>query len=149
MAWPVLNRFSISRSPVEILLWALLFVGITLWKLFYSMTHYDITMGNNIATSHLWHHNVHDIVMVTYHDVTMHTDVARTLIYNVLLSMPREISMNIMSTALSFWTIGLSPYRYWQNYIIGERCWDALTSDVLTFPIDCTRDWGCARVIIW
>ncbi len=28
----------------------------------------------------------HDVAMGTYHDVTMHTDVARTLIYYVLQS---------------------------------------------------------------
>ncbi len=50
------------------------------------MTHYDITIGNGVAG------NVHceiimsyGIVVGTYHDVTMHTDVAMTLIYYVLL----------------------------------------------------------------
>ncbi len=49
------------------------------------MTHYDITIGNEVAR------DVHcDIIMDhdvigTYYDVTMQTDVARMLIYYVLL----------------------------------------------------------------
>ncbi len=52
-----------------------------------SMTHYDIKMGNDISGD--IHCDIimgHDIVMDTYRDVTVHTDVARTLIYYVLLS---------------------------------------------------------------
>ncbi len=52
---------------------------------FHSITHYDITIGNDVAR------DVHcdiimgrAIIMGAYH-VTMHTDVARTLIYYVLL----------------------------------------------------------------
>ncbi len=47
----------------------------------YAMAHYDITIGNNIARD--VHCDIlmdHDIVMGTYHNITMHTDVARTLI---------------------------------------------------------------------
>ncbi len=50
------------------------------------MTHYDITMGNDIASD--VHCDIimgHDVVMGTYHDVTMHTDVAKILIYYLLL----------------------------------------------------------------
>ncbi len=50
------------------------------------MTHYDIAIGNDVAR------DVYcdiimglGIVMGAYHDVTMHTDVAWTLIYYVLL----------------------------------------------------------------
>ncbi len=50
------------------------------------MTHYDITIRNDIAR------DVHcdiimgdDVVMGAYHDVIMHTNIARTLIYYVLL----------------------------------------------------------------
>ncbi len=50
------------------------------------MSHYDITIGNDIAR------DIHcdiimgqDIGIVVHHDVTMHTDVAKTLIYYVLL----------------------------------------------------------------
>ncbi len=50
------------------------------------MTHCDITIGNDVAR------DVHceiimglGMVMGTYHDVTIHTDVAATLIYYVLL----------------------------------------------------------------
>ncbi len=49
------------------------------------MTHYDITIANDVARA------VHcdiimgqDVVMVTYHDVTMQTDVARMLTYVLL-----------------------------------------------------------------
>ncbi len=50
------------------------------------MTYYDITIGNDIAGD--VHCDIimgHDVVMCAYRDVTMHTDVARTLIYYVLL----------------------------------------------------------------
>ncbi len=50
------------------------------------MTHYDITIGNNVARD--VHYEIimgHDIVVGTYRDVTMHTDVAMSLIYYVLL----------------------------------------------------------------
>ncbi len=52
----------------------------------YVMTHYDITIGNGVASN--VHCDIimgHDVAMGTYHDVTMHMDVARTLIYYVLL----------------------------------------------------------------
>ncbi len=50
------------------------------------MTHYDITIGNDITSD--VHYDIImglDVAMCTYHDVTMHTDVAITLIYYVLL----------------------------------------------------------------
>ncbi len=50
------------------------------------MTHYDITIVNDVARD--VHYEImmgHSIVVGTYHDVTMHTDVAMTLIYYVLL----------------------------------------------------------------
>ncbi len=50
------------------------------------MTHYDITIGNDVARD--VHYEIimgHRIIVGTYHDVTMHTDVAMTLIYYVLL----------------------------------------------------------------
>ncbi len=63
------------------------FSVITLWTLlFCSMTHYDITIGNDVARD--VHCNIimgHDVVIGTYHDVTMQTDVARMLIYYVLI----------------------------------------------------------------
>ncbi len=50
------------------------------------MTHYEITIGNDVAR------NVHCEIIMSYgiavvicHDVTMHNDVAMTLIYYVLL----------------------------------------------------------------
>ncbi len=50
------------------------------------MTHYDITIGNDVARDVRCDIIMsHDVVMGTDHDVTMHTDVARTLIYYVLL----------------------------------------------------------------
>ncbi len=52
---------------------------------FCSITHYDFTIGNNVARD--VHHYIimgDDIVMHIYHDVTMHTDAARTLIYYIL-----------------------------------------------------------------
>ncbi len=49
------------------------------------MTHYDITIGNGVARDvHCEIIMGHDIDMCAYHEVTMHTDVARTLIYYVL-----------------------------------------------------------------
>ncbi len=50
------------------------------------MTHYDITIGNDIARD--VHCDIimgHDIVMGEYHDVTNHTDIVKTLLYYVLL----------------------------------------------------------------
>ncbi len=50
------------------------------------MTHYDITIGNDLGRD--VHCNIimgHDGVIGTYHDVTMQTDVAKMLIYYVLL----------------------------------------------------------------
>ncbi len=61
--------------------------GITLWiQRFCCQTHYDIKIGNDVARDD--HCNIimgHDVVMGIYHDVTMQTDVARILIYYVLL----------------------------------------------------------------
>ncbi len=48
------------------------------------MTHYDITIGNDVARDEII--MGHGIVIDTYHDVTMHTDVATTLIYYLLLN---------------------------------------------------------------
>ncbi len=46
------------------------------------MTHYDITIGNDVARDvHCDITMGHDVAMGTYDDGTMHTDVARTLIY--------------------------------------------------------------------
>ncbi len=50
------------------------------------MTHYETTIGNDVARD--VHCDIimgHDVVIGTYHDVTMHTDVARMLIYYVLI----------------------------------------------------------------
>ncbi len=57
-----------------------------IWTLrLYSMTHYDITIGNDIARDVNYDIMIgHDVAMGTYHDVTMHTDVARILIYVLL-----------------------------------------------------------------
>ncbi len=52
---------------------------------FCSMTHYDITIANDVAKD--VHCDIimgYDIAIDTYHYVTMHTDVARTLIYVLL-----------------------------------------------------------------
>ncbi len=50
------------------------------------MTHYDITIGNDVARDvHFYIIMGHDVVIGTYHDVTMQTDVARMLIYYVLI----------------------------------------------------------------
>ncbi len=63
------------------------FFVITLWTLrFCFMTHYDIAIGNDVARD--VHCDIimgHDVVIGTYHDVTMQTDVARMLIYYVLI----------------------------------------------------------------
>ncbi len=41
------------------------------------MTHYDITIGNDVARDVYYEIIMgHSIVVGTYHDVTMHTDVA-------------------------------------------------------------------------
>ncbi len=50
------------------------------------MTNFDGTIGNAVARD--VHYELimgHSIVVGTYHDVTMHTGVAMTLIYYVLL----------------------------------------------------------------
>ncbi len=50
------------------------------------MTHYDITIGIDVARDvHCEIIMGHGIVMGTYYDITMHTDVATTIIYYVLL----------------------------------------------------------------
>ncbi len=50
------------------------------------MTHYDITIGNDVAREVDYETIMgYSIVVGTYHDITMHTDVAMTLIYYVLL----------------------------------------------------------------
>ncbi len=51
-----------------------------------SMTHYNVTIGNVIAKD--VHCDIimgYGVVMGSYHDITMHADVARTLIDYVLL----------------------------------------------------------------
>ncbi len=59
------------------------------------MTHYDITIGNDVARDvHCETIMGHGIVVGTYHDVTMHTDVATILIYYVLL---RPIMISLFS----------------------------------------------------
>ncbi len=58
------------------------FSAIILWTLLVcSMTHYDITIGNDVASD--VHYDIIrglDVVIGTYRDVTMQTDVARMLI---------------------------------------------------------------------
>ncbi len=50
------------------------------------MTRYDIIIGNDVAMDvHCEIIMGHGIVVGTYHDVTVHTDVATTLIYYVLI----------------------------------------------------------------
>ncbi len=50
------------------------------------MMHYDIIIGNDVARDvHCEIIMGHGIVMGTYHDVTIHADVATNLIYYVLL----------------------------------------------------------------
>ncbi len=94
-----MNVLSILRSPVEIPFSSVLFCGIKQWALrFCSMTHHDITIGNDVAGNiHCDMIMGHDVVMGAYH-VTMHTDVARTLIYYVLLC-PIMIFLFYSSTA--------------------------------------------------
>ncbi len=62
------------------------FYGITLWTVcFCSITHYDITIANDVASD--VHYDIkmgHDVVMGIYHDVTMQTNVARMLTYVLL-----------------------------------------------------------------
>ncbi len=62
------------------------FCGITLWTIdFCFMTHYDITIANDVTRD--FHCDIimgHDVVMGTYHDVTMQIDVARMLTYVLL-----------------------------------------------------------------
>ncbi len=57
-----------------------------IWTLpFCSMIHYHITIGNDVARDvHCEIIMGHDVAMGTCHDVTMHTDVTRTLIYVLL-----------------------------------------------------------------
>ncbi len=47
---------------------------------FCSMTHYDIIDNDVVRDVHCDIIMDHDVVMGTYHDVTIHTDVAGTLI---------------------------------------------------------------------
>ncbi len=60
---------------------------IILWTLrFCSITYYDITIGTDVVRA--FHCDIimcQDSVMNAYHDVTMPTDIARILIYYVLL----------------------------------------------------------------
>ncbi len=62
------------------------FCGITLWIIhFCFMTHYDITIAKHVAKDvHCDIITGHDVVMGTYHDVTMQTDVAMMLTYLLL-----------------------------------------------------------------
>ncbi len=48
------------------------------------MTHYDITVANDVAREVHWDIIMGHDVIGTYHDVTMQTDVARTLTYILL-----------------------------------------------------------------
>ncbi len=52
------------------------FCGITLWTIrFCSMTHYDITIANDVARDVNYDIIMgHGVVMGTYHDITMQTD---------------------------------------------------------------------------
>ncbi len=63
------------------------FCGEHAWTLLLcSITHYNITIGNDVARD--VHCDIimgHDVVMGAYHYVTLHTDVARTVIYYTLL----------------------------------------------------------------
>ncbi len=62
------------------------FCGIPLWTIhFCSMTHYDITITNDVTRD--VHCDIimgHDVAMGTYHDVTIQTDVAKMLTYVLL-----------------------------------------------------------------
>ncbi len=50
------------------------------------MTHYNITIGNDVSRDvHCDFIMGHNVVMGACHDVTLHTDVSRTLIYYVLI----------------------------------------------------------------
>ncbi len=76
--WPVLN-------PYPDFWWRFRSEHYFLWGshcgqyAFCSMTHYDITIGNDVARDvHCYIIMSHDVVMCTYHDVTMHTNVTRT-----------------------------------------------------------------------
>ncbi len=63
------------------------------------MTHYNITIGNDVARDvHCDITMGHDVAMGTY-DVTMNTDVARTLIYVLVISMPNyDISIFLVKS---------------------------------------------------
>ncbi len=73
------QNIHITRSPVEISYRAIRFVGIKKWTLLLcSMTHYDITIGNDVARDvHCEIIRSHGIHMDTYHDVPMPSDVTR------------------------------------------------------------------------
>ncbi len=62
------------------------FCWITLWTIYFcSLTHYDITITNDITRD--VHCDIimdHDVAMGTYHYVTMQTDIARMLTYVLL-----------------------------------------------------------------
>ncbi len=49
------------------------------------MTHYNITIDNDVVRDVHCDIMGHAIIMGEYHDVAMYTDVARTFIYYVLL----------------------------------------------------------------
>ncbi len=52
------------------------------------MTHYNIAVRNDVARGvHCYMIMGYDIIMGAYHNVTMHTDIAKTLIYYVLISL--------------------------------------------------------------
>ncbi len=57
---------------------------------FCSMTHYDITIGNDFAKD--MHCDIMDQEVIFTYDIIMNTDFARTLIYYVLL---RPIMINV------------------------------------------------------
>ncbi len=89
------------------------FSVITLWALlFCSMTHYDITIGNDVARDvHCDIITGHDVVIGTYHDVTMQTDVARMLIYYAVL----WPVLNGISITRSQWRFRLEHYILWES----------------------------------
>ncbi len=63
------------------------------------MTHYDITIGNDVARD--VHYEIvmgHSIVVGTYYDVTMHTDVAMNLIYYVFATPNYDISVFLVKS---------------------------------------------------
>ncbi len=74
------------------------------------MAHYDITMGNDVAR------DVHCEIIMGYgivrrtYDVTMHTDVATTLIYYVI-SMPNYDIFVFLVKSLIFYI----KFQYHQN----------------------------------